>query len=250
MVTLGHVHLLALATANVQGRVQEQSKHIWNLPAPHTVPPTSRHLQLRALPLQAVTGLPRKDKAEVVSPTDLVLWLAPHFCSVQRTQSCLSHPCRGSPGFGPSLFSTQKPSWLQKTSPEGFKVLSNYWILSCNYQHTSRDPAKAQFLGITGLYWKYPNSSQVLAPSVAHYSFSGIHSHISQHRTSTFLRMRDRYCSALSEQLFTLLSLTNFWWVKDRSKADANYFPKDQLEPSKLCPLSHLYLSHRYIKTA
>lgn len=120
---------LGTGHANVQGKVQEQSKHIWNLPAPHTVPPTSRHLQLRALPLQAVTGLPRKDKAEVVSPADLVLWLAPHFCYVQRTQSCLSHPCRGSPGFGPSLFSTQKPSWLQKTSPEGFKVLSNYWIL-------------------------------------------------------------------------------------------------------------------------
>lgn len=29
---------------------------------------------------------------------------------------------------------------------------------------------------------------------------------------------------------------------------NANYFSKDQLEPSKLSPLSHLYLSTLYLK--
>lgn len=91
---------------------------------------------------------------------------------------------------------------------------------SCSAITNTPDSAKAQFLGIMGLYWKYPNSSQVLAPSMALHSFSGTHSHISQCKTSTFLRMRDRYRSMLSEQLFKLLSLTNLWWVKDKSKAE------------------------------
>lgn len=142
-------------------------------------------------------GLPRKDKAEIVSPTDVVLWPAPPLCSTPRTQPRLSHPGRGSPGNGSSPFPTQKPPWLQETSPEGFKALCNYWPLQCNYQH--QDSAKAQFLGIQDLYWKYPQSRQSWhLPLLT--SFSGTYSHISQHRTSTFLSVRDRHCSVPSEQ--------------------------------------------------
>lgn len=125
MVTLRHVHLWHWP----QQMPREEYTNRASTYCPHTVPSTSHHLQLRALPLQAVTVLPRKDKAEVVSTTHLVLWLTPHFFYIRSTRSCLSHPCKGRPGFGPSLFSTQKPPWLQETSPEGFKVLCNYWIL-------------------------------------------------------------------------------------------------------------------------
>lgn len=159
----------------------------WNLPAPHTILPVSPHLQLRALPPQ---GCPEKTKQRLFHQLMWYFGWLHISVYVWRTQSCLSHPCRGSPGIGSSLFSTQKPSWLKETSPEGFKAL-------CNYQ----DSAEAQFLGIQDLYWKYPKSSRVLAPSTAHYSFSGIYSCISQHRTRIFLSVTDRYCSALSEQL-------------------------------------------------
>lgn len=110
MVTLGHIHLWHWPQQIPREEYRNRASTYETFLPLILSPPTSCHLQLRALPFQAVTGLPRKDKAEIVSPTDLVLWLAPRFCYVQRTQSCLSHLCRGSPGFGPSLFSTQKPS--------------------------------------------------------------------------------------------------------------------------------------------
>lgn len=159
--------------------------------APSTLPPVSPHLQLRAI---ASSGLPRKDKAEIVPPTDVVLWPAPHLCSIQKTQS---HLGRGSPGNGCSLFPTQKPPWLQETSPEGFKALCNYWVLQCNYQHQDSAKYSAQFLGIQDLYWKYPKSSQSchlpLLTTVFQAPTATSH--------STFLSVRGRYCSALSEQL-------------------------------------------------
>lgn len=186
MVTLGHVRLWH--------RPQQMPREEHGNRASTIKPscPSYHPPSLSPPPAQGIasSGLPREDKAEIVSPTDVVLWLAAHLCYVWRTQSCLSHPCRGSPGIGSSLFSTQNPSWLKETSPEGFKAL-------CNYQ----DSAEAHFLGIQDLYWKYPKSSRVLAPSTAHYSFSGIYSCISQHRTRIFLSVTDRYCSALSEQL-------------------------------------------------
>lgn len=120
MVTLGNVHLWhwpqQMPREEDGNRAGTMKPSCPSYHPPSLSPPPAQDI--------ASSGLPREDKAEIVSPTDVVLWLAPHLCYVQRTQSCLSHPCRGRPGIGSSLLSTQKPSWLQETSPD----------VSCNPQ--------------------------------------------------------------------------------------------------------------------
>lgn len=78
MVTLSHVHLW-------QGPQQMPREEHGNTASTMKPSCPSYHPpSLSPPPAQdiASSGLPREDKAEIVSPTDVVLWLAPHHISV------------------------------------------------------------------------------------------------------------------------------------------------------------------------
>lgn len=77
MVTLSHIHLWHWPQQMPRQEYRNRASTY------ETFLPLILSLQ----PLQAATGLPGKDKAEVISPAPVALWLAPHFCYVQRAQA-------------------------------------------------------------------------------------------------------------------------------------------------------------------
>lgn len=95
-----------------------------NLPVPSTLPPVSHHLQLRAI---ASSGLPRKDKAETVSP---LMWYFGqlHISVLSEGHGPVCHILAGDT-LGMALVFNTKATLIARdipTSPEGSEVLCNY----------------------------------------------------------------------------------------------------------------------------
>lgn len=163
-----------------------------NLPARHTLPPVSHHLQLRAI---ASSGLPRKDKAEIASPTGVVLWPVPHLCYIRRTSHCVpkdpicrilagealglalvlsqhkSHPdCKRHPQKGLKVFAITKTQ--QKLSSKEYKIFTENILKAVKS-------------------WHLPLLTTVFQASTA-----------TSHSTEqTPFSMWETYCSALLERL-------------------------------------------------
>lgn len=153
MVTTGLCPSLAPARVNAQGRVQKQSKHT-KLPWQSPTVSSSEH------------GLFGSNTAAQQTKQKLFyqLLLYPGWLPASIMPKGHSSDCHIA--TGKALCLTLVCS-LQETSQKRFKALCNYWILQCNYQCASRDPAKALLLEIL-VYWTYSNSSHVLAPLIAH----------------------------------------------------------------------------------
>lgn len=136
MVTLGHVRIWhqpqQMPREEYGNRASTRKSPCPSHSPPSLSPPPAQgHCLLRAAQKRQSRDCFTNWCGTLASSTSL---LHPKDISLCPKGSHLSHPGRGSPGIGSSPFSTQKPSRLQETSPEGLKGL-------CNYQ----DSAKAQF---------------------------------------------------------------------------------------------------------